>query len=101
MITTIQTTYQGRTYEVVADSDKHDAAFFSYVSIYRIRKNGSRGRRHHAHGEFAWRVWKTVSDQVDQAQGRAPVTASDRCAESLHADTESQQHRAQHGGDGW
>jgi hypothetical protein len=71
MITTTRTTYtDGRTYEVVADSDKYDQSFAVYAQVYRVRKDGTRGRRFVS--DIVWRVYTTVSDQVDAAQGRTP-----------------------------
>jgi hypothetical protein len=64
MITTVRTTHEGRTYEVVADSDKIDAPMGSYVQVYRIRKDGSRGMRVQSSGQYGWAVWELVRDQV-------------------------------------
>jgi len=63
MITTVRTTHEGRTYEVVADSDKVDALMSSYVQVYRIRKDGSRGR-YLTSPNHIWPIWVTVRDQV-------------------------------------
>jgi hypothetical protein len=68
MITTIRTTYEGRTYEVVADSDKIDAPMGSYVQVYRVRKDGSRGMRvQSSHGGPGYTIWSLVRDQVQTA----------------------------------
>lgn len=45
MITTVQTTYQGRRYEVITDSDQRNAPLCCYAQVYRIRADGSRGRK--------------------------------------------------------
>jgi len=68
MITTVQTTYEGRTYEVVADSDKVNEALCSYVQVYRVRKDGSRGMRvQSSHGGPGYTIWSLVRDQVQTA----------------------------------
>jgi hypothetical protein len=64
MITTIQTVFEGRAYEVVADSDKAAEPMCNYVQIYRIRKDGSRGRHLQAWRPQSWQVWVSVRDQV-------------------------------------
>jgi hypothetical protein len=67
MITIAHTNIDGRHYEVVADSDQIDAPMCCYVQVYRIRKDGTRGR-HLTSPNHIWAVWATVRDQV---QGRA------------------------------
>jgi hypothetical protein len=64
MINTVQTTVKGRTYEVIADSDKVNEAMHCYVQVIRLRKDGSHGRHLAAHRPEAWAVWQTVRDQI-------------------------------------
>ena len=45
MITTTRTTLDGRSYDVVTDSDQINAPLCSYAQVYRIRADGSRGRK--------------------------------------------------------
>ena len=63
-IVVIRTTYSGRTYDVVANSEQREAPFCNYVQIYRVRKDGSRGHRF-IDGGITWRVWSVVRDRVN------------------------------------
>jgi hypothetical protein len=76
MINTVQTTVKGRTYEVVADSDKVNEAMHYYIQVIRLRKDGSHGRQLAAHRPEAWAVWQTVRDQIKALEDKASSEAA-------------------------
>lgn len=62
MITTTRTSYEGRTYDVVTDSDKADQMFSQYVQVYRVRLDGSRGAK--ITGCYiTWQIWNTLGSK--------------------------------------
>lgn len=70
-INTIRTTFAGRSYEVVADSKNWDEPMYAYVQVYRLRKDGSRGRSLHTHRAEGYNIWSQVRDEVKALEGRA------------------------------
>lgn len=61
---TYATEFQGRAYEVEYDFAKQaEPAYFS-TSVYRVRKDGTRGREVFAFATTGSQIVATVSDQI-------------------------------------
>ena len=66
MKTTYKTNYAGHNYEVDITPELRNESFYKYCQVYRMRKDGSRGRKLMSHQHVAWAVWNRVKDEVEK-----------------------------------
>jgi hypothetical protein len=63
-----RTIYEGRSYEIIADSDHANSPTCLYYQVYRLRKDGTRGRRLMSHREEGYTVWSQVRDEIKKME---------------------------------
>ena len=64
MTTTYETTLDGRDYVVDVHPEKRNQPMYEYAQTYRLRKDGTRGRKLMPWRPEAMAVWHTIEDRV-------------------------------------